>query len=85
MLAEWLCWVRVIEVVGVQNEPPQDVFQGHADYFELKANWTPQVQERLLLLLSYLEEFESGGWDVIRITTRNDFLHSYMAGQTNNS
>lgn len=45
---------------GVLNEPPQDVPQWYADYFELKATETLQAQEKLLFPspLNYIEEFK---------------------------
>lgn len=54
-------------------------------YSELKATETLQAQETLLPhLLNYLEECKLGAWPTIRVSTKNDFLPTYLAGRTNN-
>lgn len=38
------------DIEGVWNEPPQDVWLGHVDYFELKSIMAQNTREELLAL-----------------------------------
>lgn len=55
---KYLYCIICYNIVGIQNESPQDVSLWYADDFELKATNTLWAQEKFLLLLNYLEKFK---------------------------
>lgn len=52
--------------------------------FEAKSNQdSVGSRENSAPLLIFLEKFKLGVWPMIRVITRNDFLPTYMSGQSN--
>lgn len=64
------CSLPFLYCVGFRNEPPQDVPQWHAGYFDLKATDPAGSRETLLPCFNVLEEFELVTWLIIEYYQR---------------